>query len=206
LSDKKEKSGALPGAQEKYLATLAPNGRYVVNDNINLDPIPSRPVGLRDKAALDEALKAPAVQGPPSIVDQIIEGRKKQYVEECRSRQHAIDSANASVSLSKLSVTDEMRSLQQRYVRGELTIDEVIAEILRHHNATIERNKKVAHFDKSELLSAEDICKRLEISPVEFEAAVLESDLYFVWGEDDVLRYSGASANKISRVVKKDKP
>jgi hypothetical protein len=173
MSDKKEKSGALPGAQEKYLATLAPNGRYVVNDNINLDPIPSRPIGVRDKAALDEALKAPA---------------------------------NASVSLSKLPVTDEMRSLQQRYIHGELTIDEVIAEILRHHNATIERNKKVLYFDKCELLSAEDICERLEISPVEFKAAALESDLYFIWSEDGVLRYPGASANKIFRAVKKNEP
>jgi len=205
MSDKKEKSGAIPGVQEKYLATLTANGRYVVSNDINLDPIPSWPVVVRDQAALNAALKAPAVPGPPSIVDRIIEGRTIEYEAECRRRQHAIDSANANASLSGIPVTDETRSLQQRYVRGELTIGKVIAEILQRHNASIERNKAVRPFDKNELLTAEDICKRLDISPVEFKAAVHGTDFYVVWDADDVLRYPGASANKIARLVAKKK-
>lgn len=205
MTDKKPKSGALPGVQEKYLATLTEDGRYIVNDNINLDPIPNWPVVVRDQAMLEATLNAPAVPGPPSIVDRIIGGRKNEYVAECRGRQHALDSADTSATLSVISVTDETRSLQQRYVRGEQTIDEVIAEILRRHNASIERNKAIRPFDKNELLTAEDICMRLGISPVEFKAVVHGTDLYVVWGADDVLRYPGASANKIARLVAKKK-
>lgn len=201
MSDKKAKSGALPGIQEKYLATLTADGRYVVNDNINLNPIPSWPVPMRDQAALEVALKAPEVPGPPSIADQIIEGRKKKYEAECRSRQIAIESSNAIVTLSGLPVTDEMRLLQQRYIRGELTIDEAIAETLRRYSACIERNKEATIFENDELLTAEEICKRLDISLADFEAVVKLDDLYVVCDEYSVLRYPGVSANKIARVV-----
>lgn len=201
MSDKREKSGALPGVQEKYLATLAEDGRYIVNDNINLDPIPNWTVVVRDQAMLDAALTAPAVPGPPSIVDRIIEGRTEEYEQECRIRQIAIDSANAIVALSGLLVTDEMRSLQQRYVRGELTIDEVIEETLRRYSACIQRNKAATIFEKNELFTSEDICTRLDISLADFEAVVHRRDLYIVCDADNVLRYPSVSANEIARVV-----
>lgn len=205
MSDKEEKSGALPGAQEKYLAILTDNGRYVVNDNVNLDPIPSRPVDVRDQAALEAALKAPAVSGPPSIIDRLIEGRKNKYETESYKRQHAIDSGNTNVILSGLPVTEEMRSLQQRFVRGELTLDQVIAESLKYHHATVEANRKHAPFNKGKLFSAEDICKCLDISPAEFESAAYKAEIYVVCGEDNVLRYPSASANKIALSVAKNK-
>ena len=44
-----------------------------------------------------------------------------------RARQKAVDFAEASANLSGLKITEDMKRLGQRYITGEIDIDEFLA-------------------------------------------------------------------------------
>ncbi|WP_065961560.1 antitoxin VbhA family protein [Curtobacterium sp. UCD-KPL2560] len=58
---------------------------------------------------------------------------------ECLRRQQIIDEARTSTELEGGRSSDEVHALQDRWVRGELTWQEVGAEVRRLHSSSADR-------------------------------------------------------------------
>lgn len=65
------------------------------------------------------------------VMDQTLPTRQPISDEERRSRQKAVDYARGSVRLEGFILGPDIDALNQRYVEGELTSDELTAAILR---------------------------------------------------------------------------
>lgn len=69
-------------------------------------------------------------------MDEKLEGKGPTAAERALSvaqRQAAMNSARASVALEGLKASPEGEAIQQRWVRGEISMDECIAEIKENH-------------------------------------------------------------------------
>ena len=64
-------------------------------------------------------------------MDPTLPARQSISDEERRSRQKAVDYARGSVRLEGFILGPDIDALNQRYVEGELTSDELTAAILR---------------------------------------------------------------------------
>lgn len=86
----------LPGTQDKVQAELI-GGRYIAcrpSDQLRIPAFPAPPLDLKKVAQLGSE------PGPPSIVDTIIEQRRKAYEIGCTYSQLAIEPSRAIVELS----------------------------------------------------------------------------------------------------------
>jgi hypothetical protein len=135
----------LPGAQDKFQAELI-NGRYVAGQPQEPVHIPSFPAPPIDPRKVSEFKNQP---GPPSIVDTIIKGRSV-YEDECAYRQLTITSLRAIVELSGLHVSEDQVALQERYIRGEITVQECIDEIMRRYRPEVEAEDNTELLDELE--------------------------------------------------------
>jgi hypothetical protein len=149
----------LPGGRDKFQATLTADGRYVIELYVNTTPIAEWPAPLRDPKPLVHE------PGPPSIVDIILSG---------------LDDAAARD--------------RRRLERGEITGDEAVAAIKARHGALkdnpeyqadVERRKircLQGFFDAGELITAQALCGRLDISLQELERALRDYRMFSVPG------------------------
>jgi len=72
----------------------------------------------------------PEPQFDPLTVREAVPGKSRDVVQATRRRE-AVDNARAIVAFAGGSLSEEMEALHQRFVAGELTGDEVVAQYIR---------------------------------------------------------------------------
>jgi len=152
----------LPGAQDKFQATLSDDGRYVPIAALGPLRIPVWEVEIRDPKPFEELKSEP---GPPSIVDTILADLKS-----------ANDKDTQKLLRGEISGDEAVKASLQRYREAEdnqAYLDEMKRRAMR---------RRQGFFDAGELVTAEELCDRLDISPCALEQAVLEHRMFSVWG------------------------
>jgi hypothetical protein len=199
----------LPGAQDKVQVELI-NGRYVMCESLGRLHIPSFPAPPLDPKKVAEFRNE---AGPPSIVDTII-GRRKAYEGQCAYRQLAIESARTSVELSGLHYSEDAIALQERYIRGQITLQECIDEIKRRYRPEIDAKNDIELLggieDKSMircqrlvdigvLITEQQLRHALDISREALEIAIRDGRMFCVGGSGGERRFPSFFADESIR-------
>lgn len=150
------------GAQEKFLAHQDETGRYIPVDEYGPLRLPRWKVEIRDPKPLQEFKNE---DGPPSIVDTLLAKIRAANEEDLQRRRRGEITADEAVK----AVLDRYSEIDDN--------QEFLAEM--HQRALLRRQR---FFDDGELVTAEELCNRLDISPSALEQAVLDHRMFSVSG------------------------
>lgn len=185
-------ASTLGGAQDKFVVQRI-DGRYVPVEPPRSLHIPSWPAPDIDPAKLATFTNEP---GPPSIVETIIDNGPL-WDPPLRDPKPLLRSAPTPILLEVRAKLKAAAAADQELLkRGEISADEAVAAIklrygeLEHDNAYQAGLKEEAaqrlqgFFDAGELITADELCSRLDISPQDLDRAIRERRMFYVPGLD----------------------
>lgn len=181
-------ASTLGGTADKFVVQRI-GGRYIPVEPSGPLHIPSRPAPDIDPVKLAEFRNE---AGPRSIVDSIIDSGPL-WDPPLRDPKPLLKSGPPPILVNIRAQLDAAAAIDRgRIERGEMSADEAVAAIkrrygeLKHNDAYQAGLKEEAaqrlqgFFDAGELITADEFCRRLDISPQELGRAVNEHRMFFV--------------------------